>query len=139
MAVDWYGLIEPRRVAEVALTPGGLSGEDADSLDQPPAAGDEEGWLSRHLQRLRDLVGKAGAAMETAKGEGKKRLSNALGNIRASARKAKAVVLSLFPSREDLKNGFNSVFKLSTKLMWAEKIAEGAALLALLWAADRYL
>ncbi len=137
MAVDWYGVIEPRRVAEVALTPGGLSGED-DDLDSPPASGEEEGWLSRHLQRLRDLVNRAATSIQDAKGEGKQRLSHALGNIRASARKAKATVLNLFPSRKDLVDGFNRVFKASTKLMWAEKAAQGAALLALLWLADRY-
>ena len=77
--------------------------------------------------------------MESAKGEGKKRLSNALGNIRASARKAEKVARSMFPSAKDLKDGFSSIIKLSTKLLWAEKVAEGAALLALLWLADRYL
>ena len=137
MAVDWYGLIEPRRVAEVALTPGGLSGED-DDLDSPPASGEEEGGLSRHLQRLRDLVNRAATGIQDAKGEGKQRLSHALGNIRASARKAKTAVLNLFPSRKDLVDGFFRVFKASTKLMWAEKAAQGAALLALLWLADRY-
>lgn len=118
MAEDWYGLIEPRRAAEVALTPAGLSGpSDADPLNSPPADGQEESWLSQQLQRLRDLTKTASGYLATGKRAVKKRVEKALGDIRAAARKGKDLAASAVPDREDLKDGFESLGKLASRLL----------------------
>jgi len=135
--VDWYATIEPRRAAEVSLTPGGLSG-DADPLDSPPANGAEESWLGLQARRLRELAVQAAKGLEQAKGAAKARVERALGEIGLAARSGAKIARDLAlpgPLQTDLKG----IASWAEKLEWASRAAQIAVLALLLWAATEFL
>ncbi len=138
-APDWYSVIEPRRMAQISLTEGGLEGDDPDALDHPPEPGKEESWLTLQLRRLRELAAKASAKAGEVKGNAKKRLQGAVADIKKSAGNAKRKVLELFPDKEDLKEGFQKLVSWSQKLQFALGVSEALALAALLWLGSEFL
>jgi len=136
--VDWFAQIEPRRAAEVALTPAGLEGDGPDDLDHPPEPGQEESWLDKQLKRLRDLADEAAAKLGQVKGAAKQRVERALGNIRAAARNGVKAVDETIPDKTDLRDGFMGLFKWSNRLQLASKGGELLLLIALIWALKEY-
>lgn len=135
--IDWYKTIEPRRAAEVSLTPGGLAGAD-DPLDGPPAAGHEESWLGLQAKRLRELGLQAAAAIETAKGAAKARVERALGDIGRAARNGGRIAKELaLPA--PLRSEFGRIADWTGKIELASKAVQFVGLLVLLWAGKEFL
>lgn len=134
--VDWYKTIEPRRSAEVSLTPGGLAGAD-DPLDSPPAAGSEESWLGLQAKRLRELGAQAAAKLESARGAAKQRLERALGELGRAARGGAKIArdLAMPPAVKE----FSTLSEWFNKLTLASAAAQGIGLLLLLWGAKEFL